>query len=267
MLKGYTLPLSPNGKAALLDDPPFTFNADYMYIKFKADMKEIRKLLPEPLEPAAEPDAAFACFADYRSVGSGRPELVHTDPELCQYKEASVNLGCQFKDQPGYTIPYIWVTTDFSLIRGWVLGFPKKIGKVFLSKPLAKIGIGTTLGGFVERHGRRLMTASLKITRQAKPEEIPMISFGNRVYLVRHFPSAELGAPPAVHELIQLGIGPEKASRQFGEVGLWAGEATLSFGDSENEELLPLQPKKVLEGYFCNIGWVTRGGKVIHKYV
>ena len=28
------------------------------------------------------------------------------------------------------TCPYIWVDRDFALVRGWIQGFPKKLGSI-----------------------------------------------------------------------------------------------------------------------------------------
>ena len=32
------------------------------------------------------------------------------------------------------TCPYIWVDRDFALVRGWIQGFPKKLGSVWMTR-------------------------------------------------------------------------------------------------------------------------------------
>jgi hypothetical protein len=49
-LKGYMLPLSPGGKASLIDAPPWHFGGDVMHLIFKADEEKVKALIPPPLE-------------------------------------------------------------------------------------------------------------------------------------------------------------------------------------------------------------------------
>ena len=45
------------------------------------------------------------------------------------------------------------------------------------------------------------------------------------------------------------------------------GSATLKFGDSDNEELLPIQPTEVIAGYWLPMGFNLMGIKIIHDYL
>jgi hypothetical protein len=69
------------------------------------------------------------------------------------------------------------------------------------------------------------------------------------------------GGRPIVHDLI-------KEHHDSTVVGpIWRGRATLSFGDAENEELLPLQPTETIAGYHLRFGYRVTGVEVVHDYL
>jgi len=68
-LKGFCLPLSPEGKAQLVGPPPWHFSMDLMAFNFKADPEEVKKYLPLPYELSSEPDMAYVWFRMYSQYG------------------------------------------------------------------------------------------------------------------------------------------------------------------------------------------------------
>ena len=60
-----------------------------------------------------------------------------TTPRWGQYREAYCVLYGLFEDRKVSRIPYIWVDSELSLVRGHVQGFPKKLGDVFMTRPVA----------------------------------------------------------------------------------------------------------------------------------
>lgn len=262
-LKGYCLPLSPEGKASVLDPPPWHYGGDVLAIIFEADKAEIGKLLTPPLEPGLSPGLAFAWFVEWTSVSEARPDLAYVNPERAQYKEFFVAVSCQYRGTPGFAVPYIWVDNDFTLLRGWFQGFPKKLGRVWITKlhplnpALGGVKVGAKLSGICESHGERIATGRVKLARKASVEELPKPKF----YLVRHFPNVEDPAKPSVYELVESTVRNVK----FGEV--WGGTASLTFSESELEEIAKLKPVKILGGYYFSVGLTIEGGKVLHKYL
>ncbi|MBI2184500.1 MAG: acetoacetate decarboxylase family protein [Thaumarchaeota archaeon] len=262
-LKGYCHPLSPSGKAAILPDPPYHYGSDWLFIKFRADEKVIREWLPPPLEPGREPDLAMAYVANIMSVGDKDVDAVFANPAMTHYMECGVILTCQYKDEPSLFVPAIWVDQDWAMIRGWIQGLAKKIAKIYmtwihpLNPKLKPLGIGTKLGGIVERQGDRLLTLGLEIKKKGSPSDLPKL--GN-FFALRHFPNIDFSGPPAIHDLVYSML----ANQRVGDI--WVGKGALSFGKSENEELLPLQPKKVEDGAFLSMGYSVVGGKVVHVY-
>ena len=56
------------------------------------------------------------------------------------------------------TCPYIWVDKDFALVRGWIQGFPKKLGQIDMTRSfgLDCRAEGRTFAGTVSANGHRL---------------------------------------------------------------------------------------------------------------
>ena len=46
----------------------------------------------------------------------------------------------------------------------------------------------------------------------------------------------------------------------------WSGAASLTFGESDNEELSSIQPTEVLGGYWLPMSFNLMGVKVIHDF-
>ncbi len=264
MQQGYCHPLSPNGRTSVVESPPWHYGADILFVSFRADEAEVRKLLPEPLQPGKDPGLAFAWIADIISCGAD-PDLIYKHPESTQYKEGLLAVSCEFKGTPGWLYPYVWVDQDFSLMRGWFLGFPKKSAKVFMTRIheqnpiLPQLGVGTSISGFVERYGTRPMAASLAITGRADREELPNI--GN-TYNIRHFPNVPGSTTPSIYDIVNI----QPKNSRFGDI--WKGDATLTFGGADDEEVRALQPKEIIAGYYYQVGWSNDiDATVVHTFL
>ncbi|MHA1711136.1 MAG: acetoacetate decarboxylase family protein [Candidatus Freyarchaeota archaeon] len=261
-LKGYCLPLSPEGKAQVVDPPPWHYGGDIIQVVFKADPKEVKQVLPEPLELGSNPGLAFIWFVEWTSVSDVNPDLAYLNPERSQYKECLLAVSCRYHGEEGFTVPYIWVDNDFTLLRGWFQGFPKKLARIYMTRPhplnpkMGPIGPGTKLKGICEGHGERIAEASLRITGKASVEELPKFRF----FLLRHYPSVEDPSRPAVMELVQSVVENVRVS------DVWKGEAELYFYPSFFEEVDKLKPIEILAGHYFSLGMTIKGGRILHRY-
>jgi acetoacetate decarboxylase len=172
-------------------------------------------------------------------------------------------LNCQFKGVPGYFVPFIWVDNDFTLMRGFVQGFPKKLGQIYLTKLhdlCPKVGgkrLGARVKGILAAHGERIVEGSVVFTRKARTEDLPAMKF----YLMRHFPRIDDPTRPAVHEITSGKI----TNATFGDV--WAGDGDLQFFASPFEEVADLGPIKVTGAFYFSMGMTITGGEVLHSYL
>ena len=259
-LKGYCLPLSPEGRAQVVDPPPWHYGGDVLQVVFKPDPKEAARVLPRPLEP--HPDGlALLWFVEWTSVSDLNPDLAYVNPERSQYRECLVAVRCRYRGEEGFTVPYIWVDNDFTLVRGWIQGFPKKLARVYMTRhhplnpKLGPLRPGVRLKGVLEAHGERLAEASLELIEEGRVEDLPRPRF----FLLRHFPSIEDPARPAVLELVRSVV----EDLRFG--GVWRCKAKLHFYSSMFEELDALSPIEVVGGHFFSLGMTIKGGVVLER--
>jgi len=251
-LKGYSLPFTPDGKASLVTDTPHHYGGQFLFVDYRADVSEMTKFLPAPLQPDPE-GRAFAIVNELFCVPGSDPGLVHSNPERTRYTEGVVAIRCSYKGVPGCYMTALWVTRDWSMTFGQYFGWPKKIAQIHLTRvpplhpTLSPIGVGSNVRGIVSREGYRLLDMSIKLDKQEEDTSAPQFGW---LYSVRFFPS--MGpAIPEVRQLIRNRVQNPRA------INVFSGEARLDFGHSDNEELLPLQPKEVVRGYFYNPSWTT----------
>jgi acetoacetate decarboxylase len=261
-LTGYTLPLTPKGKSSLVEPPPWYYGGEVTQVFFRTDAGRAKELIPAPLEIGPDPGQGIVWFVEWVSVSESNPDLAFINPERAIYRECLVMIQCSFRGDPGYVVPYIWVDNDFTLMRGFVQGWPKKMARIYLTKFSElhpKIGgkrVGAKMKGICEAHGERIVEGSLVFTRQAEPSDLPSLKF----YLMRHFPNIEDASKPAVHEIVISAVSDVRVA------DIWAGEAELTFFESAFEEVAALAPTEMLGGFSHNMGFTITGGRVIHSY-
>ena len=106
-LKGYMLPMSPQGRYSLMDPPPWHYGGDVMHLSFSADPEKVRALIPPPLEMGPNPGEGAVWFMEWVSVSDSNPDLYFFNPERSIYRECIVMVRCRFEGASGYYVPYI----------------------------------------------------------------------------------------------------------------------------------------------------------------
>lgn len=272
-LKGFSVPFSPEGTAEIVGGPPWDFGVDILSIQYRTDPDAIRKLLPEPLELSKEePDVAYVWFGDWQGLWEGDRGMLGVNPERTLYTECLIGVRCSHNGVEGHRVVYIWVDKDFSLTRGWFMGFPKKMGTVAmgttnrhlhaLNPSMQPCGPGSKYAAICEAHGERLVTASIEVTEKIGPEGLPK-PFGTDLFHTLHFPSVDVNdrSKPALHQLIQT----VSSNTRFGEI--WKGTGELEYLSSMFEEHTALAPKEILGAYIIPVGFRIEGTRLIHDYV
>ena len=134
-LRGYTMPLSPDGRAGIVPPPPWHYSCDFLIAEYRTDPDAVAALLPGELEPADDPGAVAAIFADWQSCSADLHEL--EDPIQSQYREFFLVVGAKYDGRPVSRCVYIWADKDFAMYRGWIQGFPKKLGSIHMTRLFA----------------------------------------------------------------------------------------------------------------------------------
>jgi hypothetical protein len=77
-LTGWSLPLSPLGRAALVPAPPWHFSGEALGFDFHADPDAVAAVLPPGIEPLGDGAASFS-FVDWCSSAKDDPRIA-ADP-------------------------------------------------------------------------------------------------------------------------------------------------------------------------------------------
>ena len=265
-LKGYSYPLTPEGRSSIVGNFPWHYGTEYLNILYRVDPDEVRKWLPDGVELGDHPDLAYAAFSKWWSVWEEDKDLPSVNPERTQYKEAAIWVGCSYNGLQAQMCLPIWVDNDFSMARGWMMGFPKKLGQISITDyndcnpGMPKLGPGVKITGIVSSHLERLMKGTLTIEKQVTPADLPL-PMGRPLVHLRHFPSLVPGAKPSVCELVKLG-----ATNKTADPVVWAGKGELEFYPSDIEEHMGLAPKEVLGAYWFRNGYTFDGAEILHDY-
>jgi acetoacetate decarboxylase len=156
-MKGYTIPRTATGLSSLVPAPPWHYAGDFLVVDYWASPEAVRSVLPEGLDPHPDTGRCAAVFADWQSCSEGGGELL--DPVRSHYREFFVVVNALLERsgdersargrcEEVTTCPFIWVDQDFALARGWIQGFPKKLGEVWMTRTFG-------LGGPADPGSRR----------------------------------------------------------------------------------------------------------------
>jgi hypothetical protein len=155
---------------------------------------------------------------------------------------------------------YIWVDKDFALARGWYQGYPKKLGSIWMTRPVTvgragpRLEPGGRFGATLQANDRRLAEVTLALTGPSDTggfvNALPMLHS-------RFMPAIDPTEPDALDELVTM-------RSQDVELGpAFAGEPTVILFDAPGEELASLAPREMIAGYWRQVGATFRGGNRI----
>ena len=259
-LQGYSLPRSPAGTSSVVPAPPWHYVGDFLVIEYWADPDAVAAVLPDGLEPFADdPGRCAALFVDWQSCSDSGEELL--DPIRGQYREFFIVVNALMDGAPVTTCPYIWVDRDFALVRGWIQGFPKKLGSIQMTRSfgLDCRAEGRTFAGTLAANDRRLAYGTVTPERLSESgpthNDPPLVN-------VRHFPRLAAGRhhEPAVHELVAAKSRDRVASE------IHEGAATLELYDAPGEEHIALAPVNMGKGFRFQFGYTVDDLETIHDY-
>jgi hypothetical protein len=247
MLTGFAPPFTPRGLASLVTPPPWHYAGWLINVAFECDPERAAAFVPRELGEANGSGAIH--FAEWQSTTDGTELL---DPILSQYRETIVLLELTRPDGTAANFcPLIYVDQDISMLRGQLQGWPKKMGKTWLTRSLplehpasAPLRHGTRLGATLSVKERRLAEARLTLTgRPGEP-----IGFAARPTCgtVGWSDLTRPGEPPRLRHLRPV------VSERVG--GAWhEATAELTFLETPREELADLALRGVTR---ASAGWL-----------
>src|SRR5580698_9783388 len=264
MLHGFSVPLTPQGKSALVSPPPWHYSSDCLVIEYWTDPGAIAALLPAGVTPDDKSQGrAFVWFLDWQFTGSN-DEV--TDPARYQYREAFVLVEALFERTPINYCPFIFVDNDAAIARGWAQGFPKKYASVFQTRsfsapspaaaPLAK---GSRFGASVCAHGERLATARIQLEEKVAD---PRTVLNPPTVMRRYFPQLAAAGQfkPPVNELTM------SLTDNLAIVDVWAGSAELRMPEVQGEDMHLIAPLRVGRGYRLGMAYSVTDLRILKSY-
>ncbi len=254
-LQGYTIPRTATGKASLVPPPPWHYVGDFLVVDYWADPDAVRALLPPGLDPHPDTGRCAAVFADWQSCSDTGDELI--DPIRSHYREFFIVVNALLDGEEVTTCPFIWVDQDFALARGWIQGFPKKLGSIWMTRPVTvgragpRLEAGAVFGATLQANDRRLAEARFTITERAETggfvNALPMLHS-------RWMPAID-GTGDALDELVTM------RSRDVELGPVFRGTFELTLHEAPGEELADLAPVEPIAGYWRQVGATFAGGE------
>ena len=262
-LRGLPFPRTATGQASLLPPLPWHYSGDLLTVEYRTDPSAVAALLPEGVSlphDDEDPGAVAFIWADWQSCGDDGAELL--DPVRAQYKESFVVVRCRYQGRLYSRCVFIWVDKDFALVRGFLQGYPKKLGSIHQTRPVSRgaagprLEVGGKFGMTLAASDRRLAQATVTLEGESATN-----GFVNGHAMLHHrwFPRIELDDRDSLSEVVtmagvNLDLGPA-----------YKGSATLELFDSPSEELSSLAPIEILGGYFRSVGTTFNGGTTLEE--
>jgi acetoacetate decarboxylase len=263
IMQGFLFPRTPSGQSSLIPAPPWHYSGEMLTIEYRTDPERVAELLPEGVDLADEdPGAVALIWADWQSCGDDLSELA--DPVRSQYKECFAVVRCQWRGEIWSRCVFIWVDKDFALVRGYHQGYPKKLGSIWMTRPVTvgkagpRLEPGGRFGATLAAGDRRLSRIGLTLEEKAK---IPGFVNGRPMLHNRMWPTIESDGSRSVDELVTM--------RGFdGEVAdVWSGSGEIELFESPYDELSRLEPREVIGGFYHRVGVSWRSGTTLVRNV
>ncbi len=258
-LDGFMFPRTPSGRASIIPNPPWHYSGEMLTVEYRTAPGTVARFLPDGLEPAEDdPDAVALIWADWQSCSDSFEEPL--DPVRSQYKEAFVVVRCTWRGETWSRCLFIWVDKDFAMARGHHQGYPKKMGDIWMTRPvlIGKAGprlepggrFGVTLGA----GGRRLSEALITLTDRS---ERPGFVNGHPMLHTRWMPAIESDGSDSLDELVTM-QGYDGAISD-----VWRGEASVILHEAPTEELADLPVHEIIAGYYHRVATSWRAGTTL----
>lgn len=197
-------PLVP-GPTSAVERGPWHYGADYIAVYFRGDLRSLQQLVPRPFVVGDGLCMAYVC--EIVSVAESAPDMVSSRPDRTTYNEAALGVKCRFGDRQGVYFPVMWVTTEWSLLRGILNGYQKRLAdRISMTKlhplnpGLVPVSPGMKFGGFCVKGPAQTLSLDVTVERGGAPSDLP--SFGS-TFGVRKFPRTE-GTQNTVDEAVEI---------------------------------------------------------------
>lgn len=243
-----------------------------MLLSWRCDPDALRSLLPEPLEPAQAPGAAYLMVGETQALRS--PELTRTMPvHLLGWTEARILIPCRLGELEG---AFAWVSyrtadgdagIEHGLYEGLLVkGATFSLSFPFRGQPLNReIAAGSVARAIATRFDQRILDASFTAAvPAADAARASAFTRFERQFGIRYMPDwGNPSGPPLVHDLVVW--EPEELT----VADAWSGEGRVRFDPSADDELALLAPLEMGESHYAHLTYRLGPGtcRRVHDYL
>jgi len=243
-------PLNP-GPTSAIENGPWHYGADYITVYFRGETASLKTLVPAPFEVRDGMCMAYVC--EIVSVSESEPEMVASRPDRTIYNEAAIGVKCEFKGKQGVFFPVMWVTTEWSLLRGLLNGYQKRLAdRISMTKlhplnpGLKGVASGSKFGGFCVKGPGQTLSLEVTVEKKGEPSDLP--SFG-ATFGMRRFPRTD-DSQGSVGEPVEI----TRSNSRVAEVWIGRGSLKTKLGVGKIEPL---------SGAVYRSGFTISGSKVL----
>jgi acetoacetate decarboxylase len=256
----FLFPQTPSGRSSLLPPPPWHYSGEMITVEYRTDPDRVAELLPDGASLASnDPGAVALIWADWQSSGDDLSEVL--DPVRSQYKETFAVIRCEWDDQLWSRCPFIWVDKDFAMVRGYHQGYPKKLGEIWMTRPVTvgkagpRLEPGGRFGATLSANGYRVANALIELR---EPVDSPGFVNAHPMLHNRFWPAIESDGTASMDELVTMrGYDGEIAD-------VWSADAELELHETPTEELATLlEPDEIIGGFYHRVGVSWKGGTTL----
>ncbi len=134
MIQGlWSTPLTKSGCSVLVPPGPWSYGLTGIGVYYNADPNDLRSVVPKPLDVSAEGEV-FAYLVEIVSWSPKASEFNIETPDLVQYSEAGFFIKVKHNNTYYAYCPFMWVDKDLPLLRGLLVGWPKKLANIAITR-------------------------------------------------------------------------------------------------------------------------------------
>ncbi len=260
-LSGFMFPRSATGKSSLVPDTPWHYSGTMLTMEYRTHVDRVAELLPDGCELADEdPGAVAIIWAEWQNCRDDYSEIL--DPARSQYKEVFVVVRCKYEGKTYSRCVYIWVDSDYAMVRGHFQGYPKKLASIFVSRPITvgqagpRLEQGGKFGASVAAYDHKLVHGTFEITGESKHAGFVN---GHPMIHNRWMPAIEGDGSDSLDELVTMGAYQGEVGRCF------KGNIELALYDSPVEELSNLEVIEKIGGYWREVAFSWKSGTTLKR--
>ena len=243
----WSTPFTRSGRSTLVPKGPWTYAITGLGASYRAEESALSEVVPKPLKVVD--GEVFTYVVEIVTYSPHASELVVEAPDQLYYHEGAFFVKVEYGGRLYAYCPFMWVDSDISLLRGLLVGWPKKLARVALTKlhPLLpgfeRPRRGLRLGGYVARAGSALYRVRVSLESDESSSTLPLLT-EHPFVLARYFAGVAPGTA-TVNELLEVQAEVEVKS--------WRGVGEVVVVGGVNDELESLKPVSDAVGYYFNM--------------